>query len=150
MAEIAKSEVLSFCKKYLDEKIQELKTEIKKIKEDAANETKSSMGDKYETGREMMMQERRKLAEQLENLLKQKVALEIIDDKPHDVIKNGSLVQTNQGLFLFATALGALSIKGTQIFVISQSAPLAKEMLGKRRGDSFLFNKKEQAVVDVS
>ena len=149
MTEIKKSKVLSFCKDFIDQEIQELHAEIKKVKEDAASETKSSMGDKYETGREMMMQEEIKLTKRLENLLKQKVSIETIDSKPHDVIKNGSFIKTDQSTFLIATALGVFSIEEKQIFVISQSAPLAKEMMGKKGGDSISFNGRKQEIISV-
>lgn len=150
MTDISKIEVLNFCTSHLQEKISELKSEIRKVIEDATNETKSSMGDKYETGREMMMQERTKLSDRLEILLKQKVQIELIDDKEHDVIKYGSLVQTNLGVYLIATALGAIKLDNKQIYVISQGAPVAKKMIGKKAGDKFSFNGKEQVINQVN
>ena len=55
MPGITKEQVLQHCQEMIDGQIAELSNEIAKVEESAANETKSSMGDKYETGREMMM-----------------------------------------------------------------------------------------------
>lgn len=147
---ISKEELLSTCKEQVNERVAFLRMELKKVKESADAETKSSMGDKYETGREMMMQEEKKLQDRLGILLNQKTALESIDPKQHQNIKFGSLVVTNQSVFFIAVALGAFKFKDQQVFVVSQNAPLVKEMLGKEKGASVSFNGREQKILEVS
>ena len=150
MVPVSKHEVLAYSVDYLEEKINEIKVEIEKVNEDAARETKSSMGDKYETGREMIVQEQIKLTERLDHLLMQKMVIGLIDEGSHKVIKQGSLVQTSQGLFFIATALGAIKLNGKQIFILSQDAPLAREMMGKKEGDTISFNQRSQQILQVS
>ena len=58
---ISKPKVHEACRVFLMQKIENLSTELEALREAAIAETKSSMGDKYETGREMMMQERNRL-----------------------------------------------------------------------------------------
>jgi len=149
MTPLTKEKILRFCLALMDDKIAELKAEIAKVEESAANETKSSMGDKYETGREIMMQEKVKLNEQLQQALAHKTMLDLIDNSAHEVIKRGSLVTTNQGIFLIASAIGMVEINENRVFVISQAAPLAKEMIGKEKGDVIHFNGRRQEIVGV-
>ena len=145
----SKRDVLKCASAAVEEKISEIKIEIEKINEDAARETKSSMGDKYETGREMIEKEQRKLTERLSHLLKQKVDLELIEEQGHETIKQGSLVRTSQGMFFIATALGPIKIQETQVFVLSKEAPLARQMMGKREGEPISFNQRNQEVLQI-
>ena len=63
----------------IDQKIDEAKSSISAAKESRDNETKSSVGDKYETGRAMAQIELDKLYEQLEKSIKMKYVLDQID-----------------------------------------------------------------------
>ena len=146
---MVKKEVMEACKQWVQARMSEVKQEIAKLEEAAANETKSSMGDKYETGREMIMQEKVKLSERLQLLGNQQIALNALDETLHTQIKAGSLVVTSQAAFFIASAIGAVTVKGEQVFVISQIAPIAKEMMGKKVGDHILFNGKQQEVTNV-
>lgn len=141
--------MLQHCQEMIDGQIAELSNEIAKVEESAANETKSSMGDKYETGREMMMQEKVKLNERLQLLKNHKVALNAVDDTTHEVVKLGSLVSTNQATFFIVSAIGNVTVNGTPVFVISQAAPLAREMMGKREGEEVRFNGRAQQVLSI-
>jgi len=149
MPGITKEQVLQHCQEMIDGQIAELSNEIAKVEESAANETKSSMGDKYETGREMMMQEKVKLNERLQLLKNHKVALNAVDDTTHEVVKLGSLVSTNQATFFIVSAIGNVTVNGTPVFVISQAAPLAREMMGKREGEEVRFNGRAQQVLSI-
>lgn len=65
------------------------------------NDSKSSVGDKYETNRAMMQIELEKNNRQLAQYLKQKKELSDIDiNKTFDKVEFGSLVLTNQGNYL--------------------------------------------------
>ena len=150
MPGITKEQVLRHCQEMIDGQIAELSSEIAKLEESAANETKSSMGDKYETGREMMMQEKVKLNERLQLLKNHKVALNAVDDTTHELVKLGSLVRTSQATFFIVSAIGNVTVKGTPVFVISQAAPLAREMMGKREGEEVQFNGRAQQGLAVS
>lgn len=138
---VSKSDVHKTCRVYLEKKIEDLQEELSAVRESAIAETKSSMGDKYETGREMMMQERNRLGKQLDLLTDQRTALDAIDpDKICDEVKHGCLVCTDKLIFFLGTAIGQINIDGQQVFVISGNAPITKEMNGKKVGDTFFFN----------
>lgn len=145
-----KKEVHNECIDLLESKLKALQVELVAVRESAISETKSSMGDKYETGREMMMQERNRLSSQLDLYLNQLATLKSIDaEKPLRQAKSGSLIQTNKGWFYISTPIGQVVISDKPIFVISPNAPLAKEMMNKTVNDSFTFNGQTQTIVDL-
>ncbi|WP_420575515.1 hypothetical protein [Ekhidna sp.] len=147
---ITKSEVHTTCRAYLEQKIEGLKEELEAVRESAIAETKSSMGDKYETGREMMMQERNRLGKQLDIYTDQLTTLESIDpDKSHDEVKHGCIVFTDKSTFFISSAIGQIDVNDQQIFAISNEAPIAKAMKGMRAGDIFNFNGTSQTIKKI-
>ena len=75
-----KSEILQIIRGKLSEKTDYLEHLISETR-DANNETKSSMGDKYETSREMVQQEINNLQVQLNENLKSLNSLKLINTK---------------------------------------------------------------------
>ena len=108
---------------------------------DAKNDTKSTAGDKHETGRAMMQHEQEKLRLQLVELENQISFLQKINPENKAAkIQLGSMVQTDKACFYIAIAFGQLKIQTQQIFVISPIAPIAQQMLGKSINDQFEMN----------
>ena len=108
---------------------------------DAKNDTKSTAGDKHETGRAMMQHEQEKLRLQLVELENQISFLQKINPENKAAkIQLGSMVQTDKACFYIAIAFGQLKIQTQQIFVISPIAPIAQQMLGKSINDQFKMN----------
>jgi transcription elongation GreA/GreB family factor len=129
------------CIELLEKKIESIKTEVDAVQESAISDTKSSMGDKYETGREVMMQERNRLSSQMDLFTDQLTRLNaLVPDKKHNEVRQGSLVRTDKAIFYLSVAIGQLNVNDKQIFAISSAAPLAKGMIGKKEKDSFSFN----------
>ena len=126
-----KSELLEIIHQKISEKIQKLEQLIAETRA-SNNDTKSSMGDKYETSREMLQQEINNLQIQLNEHLKSQKILININPNPHKVVSLGSLVETEKGMFFIAISLGELSFNQEKIFVISAESPLAKAMNGKK------------------
>jgi transcription elongation GreA/GreB family factor len=108
---------------------------------DAKNDTKSTAGDKHETGRAMMQHEQEKLRLQLVELENQISFLQKINpENKAEKIQLGSMVQTDKACFYIAIAFGQIAIDDTNIFVISSIAPIAQQMLGKSINDQFEMN----------
>ncbi len=120
--------------------------------QEAANsEEKSSMGDKYETGRAMSQLARDMSAKQVfEN--KQELAnlLKLENTKTDKTIVQGSVVMANEKVFYIAVGLGVIDFNGMQVTVLSPKAPLAQLMLGKKAGDIFELNKKQFAIEQIN
>lgn len=118
--------------------------------ESANNETKSSAGDKFETGRAMMHLERDKNAKQLSEARKLELFLsQIKADKMFDRVAFGSVVQTDFGNYFISIAAGRIVVDEKKYFAISPQAPLAKELMQKEKGDTISFNDKPIKILDV-
>lgn len=143
-----KSELLEIIHQKISEKIQKLEQLIAETRA-SNNDTKSSMGDKYETSREMLQQEINNLQIQLNEHLKSQKILKNINPNPHKIVTLGSLVETEKGKFFIAVSLGELSFSQEKIFVISAESPLAKAMNGKKTGESFVVNNLSQIIKNI-
>ena len=143
-----KSKLLEIIHQKISEKIQKLEQLIAETRA-SNNDTKSSMGDKYETSREMLQQEINHLQIQLNEHLKSQQILKNINPNPHKIVTLGSLVETEKGMFFIAISLGELSFNQEKIFVISAESPLAKAMNGKKTGESFVVNNLSQIIKNI-
>ena len=143
-----KPELLEIINQKISEKIQKLEQLIAETRA-SNNDTKSSMGDKYETSREMLQQEINNLQIQLNEHLKSQQILKNINPNPHKIVTLGSLVETEKGMFFIAISLGELSFNQEKIFVISAESPLAKAMNGKKTGESFVVNNLSQIIKNI-
>ncbi len=132
----------------LSEKIQNFEKLIAETRA-SNNDTKSSMGDKYETGREMLQQEINNLQVQLNEVLKQQDFLKTILIKPCEKVEKGAIVKTERGLFFISVSLGEINFDNQKIICISPESPLAKAMNGKQKGDVFSLNNMSQKIVDI-
>ncbi len=143
-----KPELLEIINQKISEKIQKLEQLIAETRA-SNNDTKSSMGDKYETSREMLQQEINNLQIQLNEHLKSQKILKNINPNPHKIVTLGSLVETEKGKFFIAVSLGELSFNQEKIFVISAESPLAKAMNGKKVGETFIVNNLTQTIKNI-
>jgi transcription elongation GreA/GreB family factor len=112
--------------------LEEARKEYALAKESRDSDTKSSAGDKFETGREMMQREMDKLSAQVDNTLNSIAKLDRIADLPaSSIISEGSLVETDQETYYVSIGYGKLDT----VFAISIESPLGLELKGKRVGD---------------
>ena len=143
-----KPELLELIKQKISEKIQKLEQLIAETRA-SNNDTKSSMGDKYETSREMLQQEINNLQLQLNEQLKSQQILKNIQPISHKTVSLGSLVETDKGKFFIAISLGEILFNQEKIFVISAESPLAKAMNGKKVGETFIVNNLTQIIKNI-
>ena len=120
----------------LDRRIAALERSIADLQATANEEDKSSAGDKYETGREMMRQEQEKMDAQLAQAYLLREQLSRLDpNEAHEHVQAGSLVITGEGRYYLAAAVGRVGLHGVNYFVLSTAAPLGRALLGKRVGE---------------
>lgn len=142
-----KRKLYQHCIDFLDKRIEAAREAIRVAQESANDETKSSAGDKYETGRAMMQLEIEKNATQLEEALKQKKILDSINIELQPVkIQNGSLVFTDQGNFFLGISVGLVVIEDKSFAVVSAQSPIGSRLIGLKSGDSFSFGNKTYKV----
>jgi len=105
------------------------------------NDTKSSMGDKYETTREMMQIEINKLGLQLYEAQQMLLSLKTTDPyQKSDSVQMGGLVKTEKMVFYLCAGLGKINLENETYFVISPGSPMGKMMLNKKVNDAFEVN----------
>jgi len=135
-----KNKLLEKLHAQLDTQIETAQAAINSAKESKNNETKSSAGDKFETGRAMMQIEQEKNELQLSKTFQLKNLLQQIDiEKETETVGFGSLVTTNRGKYFIAIGIGKIKIENEIYFVISLDSPVGKLLLGKRVGEEIEF-----------
>lgn len=142
--------ICSMLKEQLGAKIATANRAITSAKEARDNETKSSAGDKYETGRELMQFEVDKQSAQLHQLQRLKSDLAKVHlKKKHTKIAFGSVVCTNQGDYFLSVSLGKVKVVDKTYYALSLASPLGKMLLGKSAGDNFVFQAKEFVIQEL-
>lgn len=131
------------CSEFIASREAEIKTAIAEMQEAAANETKSSAGDKYETTREMLAQETNMNLSRLNELHRLRAALSQVPvSPPAGKVVVGSLVHTSSGSYYISISAGKLVFEDRTYYCISASSPIGQKILGKQAGDSFDLNGK--------
>ena len=143
-----KPEILQIIHSKLSEKIDNLERLIAETRA-SNNETKSSMGDKYETTREMVQQEINNLQVQLNENLKAKNSLKLIPILALQKVGFGSLVETSSGLFYISVSLGNIIFDHQKIFLVSPESPLAKVLIDKKKDEEFSLNNLKQKILKI-
>lgn len=147
---LLKEKFYNTCLTALREKADTLMGEVEQLRISIANDSKSSMGDKYETSREMMQQEINRLEQQVSLSKQQIFNLESINiKKKSETVEKGSLVETTLGLFFISISFGEIKLADKACFMISEHAPLAKLLLKKKVQAKFEINKKEAEIIGI-
>lgn len=139
------------CVEFIDNRIKTIRQAMAETQDSADQESKSSAGDKYETGLSMMQLDMEKQAEQLAEAIRTRDSLEkvkILDEmgSVNGTVKPGNAVETNQGNFYIAISAGQLKTNGQTFFAISPATPIGSKLMGLKAGDSFSFNGKNYTV----
>ncbi|OOQ58955.1 3-oxoacyl-ACP synthase [Mucilaginibacter pedocola] len=145
-----KEQLHALCVAYVKGRMQAAEQAIAEAQEAANNDTKSSAGDKYETGREMAQQETNRNLAQLNEANKLMVALNQIPMKGNAATADaGSLVITNNGSFYIAISAGALAFDGKNYFAVSPASPIGLKLKGKKMGEEFNLNGKNYLISEI-
>ena len=142
-----KKQLHARCVAIVQQRIADSKQAMDAAQESANQEEKSSMGDKYETGRAMAQIARDQAAHQLDEALKLKHVLDQINPISSSThIGLGSLAVTDQSHFYISISVGKLEIDGKEYFAVSPQSPIGKLLTNRKVNDSFVFNKQTQIV----
>jgi transcription elongation GreA/GreB family factor len=145
-----KAELYRHCITYVQSRIDSISYTISSAQQSANEETKSSAGDKYETGRAMMQQETDRNTGLLNEAKKLMVILNRIPVTGTSArAEVGSLVITNNGKFYIAVSAGSVTINNEVYFAVSQPSPIGLKLTGSKAGDTFILNGKEYLIKEV-
>ena len=138
------------CQEFLDQRIAIVQNQIKDIQCSLESETKSSAGDKHETGRAMLQLEREKAGQQLAEIEKQQQILKKIDvDAKYIKVAFGSVVETSNSNYFIAISAGEFCLENTKYIAISVVTPIAQLMISKQIGDCIVFRESEFEILNI-
>jgi len=145
-----KAELYRHCVNYVQSRIDSISYTISSAQQSANEETKSSAGDKYETGRAMMQQENDRNTGLLNEAKKLMVVLNRISATASSArAEAGSLVITNNGRFYIAVSAGSVTINNEVYFAVSQASPIGLKLTGSKAGDRFILNGKHYEIMEI-
>lgn len=146
-----KSALHAACAAFVTQRIEAAQAAMQTAQESANSETKSSAGDKYETGRAMAQEERNRNAVQLQQALQLQGELaRISPELASDAVRPGALVHTSIGRFYVSISAGKLTVDGQDYFAVSTAAPVAAVLAGKHAGEEVVFNGKKIRIESVA
>jgi hypothetical protein len=128
---------------FVNKRLYNIENVISSNQKALQSETKSSAGDKHETGRAMLQLEMEKAGQQLAGITEMKVVLSKID-----ILKTsknaclGSVIITPKVSYFLSISAGQLVVADKSYFAISVSSPIGKLLLGKQEKEVISFNGK--------
>jgi transcription elongation GreA/GreB family factor len=131
----------------LNKKYKELLAALAETDDSLSADSKSTAGDKHETGRAMAQLEREKIGgfiQQHEQLMALAKRLDPLLATP--TIRLGSIVKTSNGWYYISVGIGKIVASDQAVFCLSPAAPIVAELLGKKAGDQLLWQGKPIAI----
>ena len=148
--DILKKDAYHFCVQFVNDRLARIQGQIKELESALTSETKSSAGDKHETGRAMIQLEREKMGHQLAELEKtQQLLSKVPKDRNAPTVGLGSLVVTDSFIYYIAISAGEFKSNTKSVYCISAATPIGKIVFGKKVGESVSFNGKKLTIVGI-
>ena len=136
-----KKQLFDACTEYVQLRAKTVNDIIASNQKALSSETKSSAGDKHETGRAMLQLEMEKAGQQLASINQMKMVLAKINLEASDIAKLGSLIITDKANYFLAISAGEIRIENITYYAISPSSPIGQLLLGRQLGDTINFAK---------
>ncbi len=145
-----KQELYKKCQHFVNKRLQTVQEIISSNQKALQSETKSSAGDKHETGRAMLQLEMEKAGQQLSGISLMKETLAKVDaSKVSKTASLGSIIITEKANYFLSISAGQLTVVSTNYFAISVSSPIGKLLLGKKEKDVVSFNGKTILIKEI-
>jgi len=145
-----KKELYKACEAFISEKRSNIHDIMVANQRALENESKSSAGDKHETGRAMLHLEMEKASQQIAVVSAMQEVLERIDfSKTTDQVRLGSLIISNRGNYYLSISAGLIKIGMVEYFAVSTSSPIGNLLLGKKKGSVINLAEKQITILDV-
>jgi len=145
-----KTKLLESCRNHLSTRRQAVEAILANIAISLQEETKSSAGDKHETGRAMLQLERENAGKQLAQIEKLEAILQRVSpDISSGPVHLGSVVMTSQNNYFIAIPAGAITIGDELFYSIGATSPIGAMLLSKEVGDSLRFRENEFRISSI-
>ena len=138
------------CQDALNQRLEAIKSIISDIQNSLQSETKSTAGDKHETGRAMLQLEREKAGNQLAEIQKQiEILHKINPEMSYSKVALGSLVKTTVSNYFIGVSVGEITIENETFYAISLSTPIGQLLVSKGVGDDIQFRMQKFTITDI-
>jgi predicted RNase H-like nuclease (RuvC/YqgF family) len=133
---LSKTEIIQFCLNEVETKINQLENDIQELNNSLSQETKSTAGDKHETGRAMVQLEIESYSKNLKDKSIQRDFLKRqLSNTNHE-----NLYAASNGTYFLSVGLGKVMINNETIFVISKDSPIGQLLIKVKPGETILLN----------
>jgi transcription elongation GreA/GreB family factor len=145
-----KSTLIAACMAYVEARIGRFNNTMKELEEALKPESRSCMGDKYETSRAMLHLEFEKVSGQVEQFNNLRRTASLIEKQP--VLKKagfGSVVKTTGANYFIAIPAGEIKAGKENYFAVGIHSPVAQQLIGKEKGEVFSINGKSMQIEEI-
>lgn len=133
----------------ISESLRDLSVQFSALQDASSVETKSSAGDKYETGRESIRQSRALLERQLQTTRQWEANIQKIPVEPVPDVREGALVLLDMGWIWVSVSFGKLVVQGSEIQGVSVVSPLVMALKNRKKGDTASFRGKNIEILEI-
>lgn len=145
-----KHRLLAHCQQYVNQRLDTVTRAMEEIRQALDEETKSTAGDKHETGRAMMQLEQEKLSVQMAEVQQLQQVLDRIQlENLPSGIGEGNVVLTSQGNYFLAISGGKMELAGKLYYLISLASPIGVALAGRKAGEVVSFRGKGIVILEV-
>lgn len=145
-----KKKLYSHCENLIHKKLSALENQKEELLLALISESKSSAGDKHETGRAMIHLEREKLGKQIAET--EKDFQKLIPLKKHlntKIACLGSVVITDKANYYISISLESCEINSKTYYCISPQSPIGVLFLGKKIKDQINYNDNLNTIIEI-
>lgn len=133
----------------LSQKVEASVSSLQGLTESRNTASKSTAGDKHETGRAMMEAEIGRAEQQLQKAKVLRNELKNLSWSIQSLVGPGALIQTNHGEFLISIGLGKIEVDAVTCFALSGGSPLGQALMGRKVGDQVSFQGREYQLLSI-
>lgn len=145
-----KTALYELCLQRVEQMLQTAEQSISQAEEARQSETKSSAGDKFETGRAMAHAEMHKAQR---SFVEAKILMTELKSMnrhtEYERIQKGALIETTTGMYFLSIGLGKLNLQDTTYYALSVQSPLGQLFLNKGVGDHITFRSLRMEIVAI-
>ena len=133
---------------HVDKDLEEAKARMASLKESLGAESKSSAGDKHETGRAMIHLEQERVQDTVGRLEHMRGVLvqRATQGKAIQRVSPGALVETTGPWVLVGVPLGKVQLPDALVLCVGVEAPLAQQWHGAQPGDQVVLGSQQLTI----
>lgn len=145
-----KQDLITHCTAFIEKQLSHVHQAIEVAKSTAKEESKSSAGDKHETGKSHLQLTQENNSKHLNNLQQQKRVIKLLEAyDAKDFIQLGSLVDTSNGLYFLAIGVGQVKVNDITVFIVSPASPVGKALMHKQVNELAVFNQLNLQIKEI-